>query len=182
MTDKIYPCPICNNANGVVVHISGGNEELWGCGECGNVWQNEEELISAMKKANQTELEHLLPQHKQDNSNIDRLKNLHDEEIRPLIPELLSWLADCNWPVASDVLGVLKSRESLVFPHIAGILTGSDVEWKCWIMQLLIPSFSPEHKEELRGEIEKLMSLTSLDEDTQWVVEIATYCYNKCFT
>jgi len=122
-----------------------------------------------------------LPQTKFDNSNVENLKNLQDEEIKSLIPELLTWLQDFNWPISNEVLSILKSRENLVFPYIADILAGDDIMWKYWIMELLIPSFSDGHKTDLKDELKKLMTASRLDEDTQCVTEAATDCYKKCF-
>jgi uncharacterized Zn finger protein len=31
-------CPICKD--GVIVHIKNDTEDFYGCGECGNVWEN----------------------------------------------------------------------------------------------------------------------------------------------
>ena len=123
----------------------------------------------------------LLPKDKYDNSNIENLKKLQDEEIKPLIPELLTWLQDYNWPITKEVLNVLKGRENLVFPYIADILAGDDVMWKCWIMELLIPSFSDEHKAKLKDKIKNLMSLSSSHEDAQYIIKVATDCYKECF-
>ena len=64
----------------------------------------------------------LLPQDKFDNRNIEKLKMLEDKEIKFLIPELLEWLQDYNWPVADDVLHVLLQRENLVVPCVKEIL------------------------------------------------------------
>ena len=123
----------------------------------------------------------MLPKDKFDDNNIEKLKNLSDGELEPLIPELLTWLQDYNWPVAEGVLRVLTTRENLVFPHIEEILESDDLMWKIWIMDLLIPQFSHEHKLELKERIEELMTLSGTDEDTQAVIGFAKACYEKCF-
>ena len=91
-----------------------------------------EYIEAEMKEKNIYEL---LPQDKFDNKNIEKLKMLEDKEIKLLIPELLEWLQDYNWPVADDVLQVLLQRENLVVPCVKEILEGSvDVSWFIWLM------------------------------------------------
>lgn len=124
----------------------------------------------------------LLPQDKFDNKNIEKLKMLEDKEIKLLIPELLEWLQDYNWPVADDVLQVLLQRENLVVPCVKEILEGSvDVSWFIWLMDLLIPTFTKEHKEEFREILYKIKNMEVVDEDTEALAEEAEKCWEKCF-
>jgi len=123
----------------------------------------------------------LLPKDKFDNRHIDKLDKLSDEEIAPLIPPLLEWLQDYNFPIAKDVLQILKRREDIVVPHILTVFEGEDTMWKYWMMELLIPSFSPAHQAEMKGALQKLMSPNSSDEDAQCLAETAAECYNKYF-
>lgn len=124
----------------------------------------------------------LLPQDKFDNKNIEKLKMLEDKEIKLLIPELLEWLQDYNWPVADDVLQVLLQRENLVVPCVKEILEGPvDVSWFIWLMDLLIPTFTKEHKEEFRENLYKIKNMEVVDEDTEALAEEAEECWKKCF-
>ena len=123
----------------------------------------------------------LLPKNKHDDSNIDKLYNLTDDEIKPIIYELLEWLQDYNWPVSPKILNVLILRENLVFPYISSILNGNDVMWKYWIMFYLIPNFSEEHKQILKKDILKFINDNKTDEDTEALRESAIECYEQCF-
>ncbi len=122
----------------------------------------------------------LVPKDKSDNANINNLYNLTDEDIKPIIYDLLEWIQDYNWPVAQELIPVLIKRENLVFPYIKDILNGSDPMWKYWIMELLIPHFSDEHKIALKNEIKKLIENQQTDEDSEAVREIAIECYARC--
>lgn len=123
----------------------------------------------------------LLPKNKHDDSNIDKLYNLTDDEIKPIIYDLLEWLQDYNWPIAQQIEKVLILRENLVFPYISSILNGNDVMWKYWIMLYLIPNFSEEHKQSLKYEILKFINDSKTDEDTEDLREAAIECYEKCY-
>ena len=124
-------------------------------------------------------IKELIPKDKSDFSNIDKLYGLTDEEIKPIIYELLEWLQDYNWPVAQKLVPVLNEREDLVFPYISTILNGNDNMWKYWIMELLIPNFTKKHKEELKEDLLKLTNLSGEDEDSIRIRECAIECYKK---
>lgn len=122
-----------------------------------------------------------LPKNKFDQQSLCGIDELSNEEIQPIIYELLTWLQDYNWPVADKVLQVLRKREILVFPYLADILAGDDIMWKIWIMELLVPTLTAEHKEALRTNIFALSKVPSYDEDYIALKEAATQCYRVCF-
>lgn len=126
-------------------------------------------------------IKELVPKSKFDDTNINKLLQLSDEEIKIVIYDLLEWLQDYNWPIASEVLKILVKRENLVFPYISGILNGNNIMWKYWIIELLIPTFSKEHKMELKEDILKIINDTDNDEDTESLKEVAIECYKKYY-
>ena len=122
-----------------------------------------------------------VPKNKFDQQSLFGIDELSNEEIQPIIYELLTWLQDYNWPVADKVLQVLRKREILVFPYLADILAGNDIMWKIWIMELLVPTLTTEHKEALRKNIFDLSKVPSYDEDDIALKEAAAQCYQVCF-
>lgn len=91
----------------------------------------------------------LLPKDKFDNCNIEKLKLLSDEEIKPICPRLLEWIQDYNWPVAKDILPVLALHQEIITPLIIDILTPEeqDDDWKYWIIVCLLPMFTDKKLE-----------------------------------
>lgn len=122
----------------------------------------------------------LVPKDKHDISNINKLYNLSDEEMKPIVYNLLEWIQDYNWPVAQELVPVLKEREDIIFPYVSDILRGDDFMWKYWIMDLIIPDFSFEHKNALKDDILLLINDPDIDEDTESIREIAEECYKNC--
>ena len=49
------------------------------------------------------QVKNLVPKNKFDFSGMEELMKLSDEEIEPVIPELLAWMKDMNWPVAKEM-------------------------------------------------------------------------------
>ena len=122
----------------------------------------------------------LVPKDKHDVSNIDKLYSLTDEEMKPIVYDLLEWVQDYNWPVAQELIPLLKEREDIIFPYMSDILRGDDFMWKYWIMDLIIPGFSFEHKNALKDDILALINDLDIDEDTESIREIAEECYKNC--
>lgn len=122
----------------------------------------------------------LLPKDKVDDSNLGKIKELSDAEIEPIIPELLGWLQDMNWPIANEIAEILRHHEDVVFPHIPGILQSDDAMWKLWVMEGLVPHFRLEHKQMLKQDIAALITEETTDEDVIAVSECAKKCLANC--
>lgn len=122
----------------------------------------------------------LVPKNKHDVSNINKLYSLTDDEMKLIVYDLLEWIQDYNWPVAQELVSVLKEREDIIFPYMSDILRGDDFMWKYWIMDLIIPDFSIEHKNALKDDILLLINDPDIDEDTESIREIAKECYKNC--
>jgi len=58
----------------------------------------------------------LIPKHKDDQEVIENLRKLSFEEIKPIIPDLLEWLQDMNWPIARPVTEILKPFSEQIVP------------------------------------------------------------------
>ena len=84
------------------------------------------------------DLKDLIPKNKFDNDTAELLFNYTFEEVEPIIPKLLEWLQDGNWPVSRPVGAYLDSLESSkIAPYLIEILNGSDQEWKYFMIARL---------------------------------------------
>ena len=91
-----------------------------------------------------------IPKDKFDFESFSRLMILSEDEIKPILPELLSWIADMNWSIAPEMVKVLVRFPNSIVPLIKEILkpTEMDDEWKYFIITDLIPKL-PEYVQEL---------------------------------
>lgn len=103
----------------------------------------------------------LVPKHKDDQDVIQGLKNLTFEEIRPIVPELLEWLQDINWPIAGPVAEVLNPFSDQLVPDILKILKTNDGLWKLWILTTLVRNTKDQT---LLKEIERIATFPTRDE------------------
>ena len=101
----------------------------------------------------------LIPRDKHDTDRLELLEGFTDEQIAPVIPALLTWLQDINWPVAPEVARILSRRQALVEPYIVRVLqpTETDEIWKYWLLSSLIPQFQHPVGEELRLAMERII-------------------------
>lgn len=82
-----------------------------------------------------------VPVNKFDLSGMDELAKLSDEEIAPLLPALLAWMRDINWPVARAMPPLLLKHQKVIIPHIIAILQPGQMEcdWKASVIHELLP-------------------------------------------
>jgi uncharacterized protein YejL (UPF0352 family) len=79
---------------------------------------------------------HLLPQDKGDLESVHFLSTYSYEELKPILPELLEWLQDYNWPVARPIATLLKRFFPQILPDLIPVLESHDAIWKYWILQI----------------------------------------------
>ena len=76
----------------------------------------------------------LIPKDKSDIETAETLSNHSFKEVQPIIPDLLEWLQDGNWPVSKTVADFLISFTDDISQEILYILKGTDEVWKYWIL------------------------------------------------
>lgn len=74
----------------------------------------------------QIELESLVPKSKYDDSCIELLKAIDVDEVTPILPNLLIWIQDMNWPVAQKIIEVLPRFHAGLVPVIHEVFIGDD--------------------------------------------------------
>ena len=82
--------------------------------------------------------EHLLPMSKEDLDFITNLRLKSISEIRIIIPQLLEWTQDINWPQTSLIVNYLSSHINEIQEELISILKSNDEVWKYSILHGLI--------------------------------------------
>ena len=104
-----------------------------------------------------------------------------DESIRSMLPDLMTVLSHADNPAFPQVLACLKKRENLFFPFVSDILHSSDGNRKYWVMNQLIPSFTDEHKQALRRDLECICYAPSCSDEDMTLSDCAEDCLEVCF-
>lgn len=98
----------------------------------------------------------LIPQDKFDTAAVRRARMAGYPGIAPIIPDLLEWLQDGNWPVADEMASFLAEIGSPMVPHILPILRGDDCLWKYWVLVKLVPRLDPATRRLLAEECARI--------------------------
>ncbi|MCF2946434.1 DUF5071 domain-containing protein [Paenibacillus tarimensis] len=95
------------------------------------------------------------------------------QEKPDLIPHLLVWTQDVNWPVAFPILEKLVAYPSEIIPHINQILNTNDGIWKDNVIRYLLKELPLEYKSTFKDELERIVKKPTRDEIEDEVVEAA---------
>ena len=118
------------------------------------------------------ELAALVPVTKFETEKASALVRLGFPAVEPVVPNLLEWLQDLNWPVGRVFQPFLMSIGRPLAPHIRIILAGHDDCWKFSVLSALI-NRSQDLAHALRPELERLARHPSAGESKEEVNLIA---------
>src|SRR5215510_15692175 len=90
-----------------------------------------------------SELHELLPKDKHDLDRAKALVSIGYPAVAPILPDLLEWLQDGNWPVSHVIGPFLASIGKPLTEEVRRILQTQDHLWKYWIL-LDVVAHSPE--------------------------------------
>jgi len=79
------------------------------------------------------DLHSLVPQTKHNTEKAAALVALGYPAVAPVLPQLLEWMQDYNWPVAQVLKPLLAGIGRPLVPHIRAVLHGNDAVWKYWL-------------------------------------------------
>ena len=115
-------------------------------------------------------IKYLIPKDKFDFETVEKLKNYSFDEIEPIIPNLLEWLQDMNWPVSRPLANFLVPYSEEISSEILKILQGKDEMWKYWILLTFGKSIK---NKSVHQEITRIAQNPTKDEIENDVFEIA---------
>jgi hypothetical protein len=90
-------------------------------------------------------IRNLIPKDKDDTETAEKLKNYSYEELKSIVPDLLVWLQDGNWPISKTVSEYLQSICENISNEIFEVFKTNDMEWKYY----MILRFGPLTNDEL---------------------------------
>jgi hypothetical protein len=101
-------------------------------------------------------LEDCIPKSKRDREAVANAKALGFPALNPIIPDLLEWVQDINWPIAEDVAALLRDAGPEIVPHIRTVLQSDDDLWKCWTLSRIVGHLPYDFFQELRPDVERI--------------------------
>lgn len=121
--------------------------------------QKEREKKNTGKDIFMERVEDLVPKNKFDFSGIEKLRMLSDEEIAPILPELLEWMKDMNWPIAKEMPELLSKHQKMITPCIIEALQPEQLEcdWKNFIIWDLLPMLDKQYLVMIKPCLERIV-------------------------
>jgi hypothetical protein len=120
----------------------------------------------------------LLPHDKFDVPAISHLSTLPPRTLYPLVPGVLEWIQDINWPIAPHALTLLAAHPILCVNPIREVLRGDDYGWKYNIICYLLPGMPVVLRRALARELRGIVERPTVDERESGVVEEAEEVLN----
>lgn len=114
-----------------------------------------------------------VPKDKSDLAAVALAKTAGYPALNEVLPQLLEWLRDMNWPVAPPVAKLLSGAGMEIVPHIKDVLYSDDHIWKYWLLAALIPNLKPEAREALQADVFRIAHHPSNDEKDEEVDVVA---------
>ncbi|WP_020428299.1 DUF5071 domain-containing protein, partial [Paenibacillus riograndensis] len=108
----------------------------------------------------------VLPKNKQNFKSVEALARLERSMIIPLLPELLEWLQEMNWPIAAEIVDLLSKYKSETIPHIKTVFSQSDSIWIYNILAYLINKWDTDLVSILSSSLGELAHTIDIYEDT----------------
>jgi hypothetical protein len=81
---------------------------------------------------------HLLPIDKHDVEKAEAIVALGYPAVDELLPALIVWLQDINWPVARILTPFLAGIGDPLAPHLRTVFESDDHVWKYWVLEQLV--------------------------------------------
>lgn len=110
-----------------------------------------------------------IPKDKCDLLALQRARSLGFRSLNEVLPDLLAWVQDGNWPVAQPTAVLLAGAGQEILPHIKAILSGEDSAWKYFVIELLVGNLGSNELSALRNELERLANNPTQDDRREGV-------------
>lgn len=120
----------------------------------------------------------LLPNDKHDTAKAEALVALGYPTISIVVPDLLEWVQDLNWPVARIILPFLNQVGTPLASDLRAIIQGSDDTWKYSVLCGLVGE-SRELAAELVVDLQRLVIRPTAGEISEGLDICANEILNK---
>ena len=121
----------------------------------------------------------LLPQNKSDIERASAIVSCGDPAVEMVLPELVEWLRDYNWPVAHVLSPFLANIGLPIVPAIHYVLQTDDDIGKYWVLLCIIDKSSIDVAESLRHELTRIATQPTKGELLEKVNVIAQEILEK---
>jgi hypothetical protein len=115
-----------------------------------------------------------LPRGKFDEDRVQEAARRGFPAIEPILPHLLMWLQDRNWPISESVASFLRSIGEPLTDPIRQVLRSWDDIWKYSVLTTLVKTGPPRLRQELAVELQRIAEHPSDGEVAETLPEVAS--------
>lgn len=112
------------------------------------------------------DLRSMLPRTKYDLERAEAIAAIGYPGVAPVLPELLEWMKDMNWPVAKIIAPFLATIGAPLAPFVREIFSTDDAIWKEWILGNLIEE-SPALFDAVQSDVRRIAFGATHNEDEE---------------
>lgn len=114
-----------------------------------------------------------LPRDKHDFERVYNLPNLNPSIVTSIIPRLVEWLQDINWPIATEIAEFLIKHSEQTIPHIVGVLKTTDDIWKEYSLEYFVKKLPVHLIQEFQADLIRIAYTPTEGEKLEEVNETA---------
>ena len=114
-----------------------------------------------------------VPKTKFDTAAVARAKAVGFPALDPVVPDLLPWLKDMNWPVAPALAELLTQAGPVIIPSLRSAFASDEAVWKYWLLTELCPHLAPSTLIELSPDLKHLSTHPTEAERSEHVDQAA---------
>ncbi|SEO09763.1 DUF5071 domain-containing protein [Paenibacillus sp. OK076] len=120
-----------------------------------------------------------LPRDKSDFEAVRKLSEFGNEELRDIIPELMEWLQDGNWPISKSVEDLLLRFGEELVPHIQNVFKTKDPQWEYFMLSGLDSRLPSRYLIGLKVDLERILKNPTKSELLEKLDEVIIPLLNK---
>jgi uncharacterized protein DUF5071 len=146
------------------------------------------DILSRMYETSRTNIRELpdelvsyLPTSKWDPDAIQRLSQLAPKKRNILLPQLLIWIQDMNWPNAGKIVPFLIAGGEEIIPEIQWVLNGQDDIWKGNCIRHILTHLSPETVQPLLPTLKRIAEAPTANEKAEEIDIDAAICIEQLY-
>ncbi|WP_342551987.1 DUF5071 domain-containing protein [Paenibacillus sp. FSL R7-0652] len=121
----------------------------------------------------------MLPKDKHDFEAVEKLSKCSKDELRDVLPELMKWLQDGNWPISQPVEDILLRFGDELIPHVRDVFQTRDPQWEYFMLTGLISRLPLECLYMLKPDLERIIDQPTYSEVLEEMDEAIILLLNK---
>jgi hypothetical protein len=118
-------------------------------------------------------LRSILPLNKSDEVTADKVIQTGYPIVAPILPHIMMWLQDGNWPISKSLALFLASIGDPIIPEIRKVFATDDYSWQWFVIVILVSELPPPVANQLRTDLERLANNPTSAERQNEIDEVA---------